>query len=329
VRAELEQIRQRALNGESFSALARQYSQDPGSASKGGDLGTFGRGDMVKPFEDAAFALSPGEISDIVESPYGLHIIRLESKVTPSFDSLKGQFRQRMQNQRYLSAESSYVAGLEEAAQPEISDNAIQVAKDLAKEPGSQLSSRAADRPMVSFKGGAFTVGDYQTFIQNRTPQQRSQIQNGTDEQLTNFLNGLAQRQLLVSEAEKAGLEPPKARVDSLVANVRQQLLNVAGEIGLRNLDRAPGEALEPAVDRAVTEALNDILTGAKNVVPLGPIAFQLRSQTATAVYDAGIGQAVLDVGRVRAARSPSPAEGGQDTTAADTTAADTTGAGG
>lgn len=61
-----------------FAELAKQYSQDTGSAQQGGDLGFFGRGAMVKPFEDAVFKLKPGQISGIVESDFGFHIIRLD-----------------------------------------------------------------------------------------------------------------------------------------------------------------------------------------------------------------------------------------------------------
>jgi peptidyl-prolyl cis-trans isomerase D len=60
-----------------FAALAKQYSQDPGSAAKGGDLDWFGRGSMVKPFEDAAFSLQEGSLSDLVRSDFGFHIIRV------------------------------------------------------------------------------------------------------------------------------------------------------------------------------------------------------------------------------------------------------------
>jgi peptidyl-prolyl cis-trans isomerase D len=60
-----------------FAKLAKQYSQDPGSASKGGDLGFFARGMMVKPFEEAAYALKQGQVSDVVRSDFGFHIIQL------------------------------------------------------------------------------------------------------------------------------------------------------------------------------------------------------------------------------------------------------------
>ena len=77
VRLELSKMRERVLNGERFEMLATLYSEDPGSAKKGGELGFFGRGDMMADFEAAAFALKPGEVSPIVETPYGFHIIQL------------------------------------------------------------------------------------------------------------------------------------------------------------------------------------------------------------------------------------------------------------
>ncbi len=70
-----QEILERLKKGESFAALAQQYSID-GSRKRGGDLGEFGRGMMVKPFEDAAFALKPGEVSGIIKTQFGYHIIK-------------------------------------------------------------------------------------------------------------------------------------------------------------------------------------------------------------------------------------------------------------
>jgi parvulin-like peptidyl-prolyl isomerase len=320
LRAELMRIRERAGSGESFPELARQYSQDPATAPQGGDLGSFGRGEMVKPFEDAAFALQPGEISDVVESPYGLHLIQLVDREAPDFEQVRDQFRVGIQNERYLRAESTYVSGVEERANPTNADNALEVLREVAREPSSRLSGRAARRPLVSFQGGAYTVGDAQFFMQSRDPQFRDQVVNAPDEQLETFLRGLVQRELLVVQAKAAGLEPPQARVDSLVTSAADQLLQIAQDVGLRDLDRAPGEDLEPAIARAVHQALLDVLTGASPVFPLGQISYQLRDRASWAVFEdgPGVGRVILEVGRIRAARSPAPIDATDTTTTPD-----------
>jgi len=69
-------VLERLKKGESFANLARELSVDRGSGKKGGDLGLFGRGVMVKPFEEAAFKLNKGEISQPVKTEFGYHIIK-------------------------------------------------------------------------------------------------------------------------------------------------------------------------------------------------------------------------------------------------------------
>lgn len=88
---------------DSFAKLAEENSQDPGSAAKGGDLGYFGRGAMVKPFEDAAFKLKENEISDIVQTDFGYHILKLtgiKPAETKPFEQVKGELATEYQQQQ-------------------------------------------------------------------------------------------------------------------------------------------------------------------------------------------------------------------------------------
>ena len=102
VMARMQELQQRLADGESFEELAREYSEDPGSAKQGGDLGWVATGEMVKPFEDALFNMSKGEISEIVETQFGLHLIRLDDIRTPpvaSFDEKRGEFEQELRQE--------------------------------------------------------------------------------------------------------------------------------------------------------------------------------------------------------------------------------------
>ena len=96
------QILELARSGEDFAELAKQYSEGP-TAPRGGDLGSFTRGRMVKPFDDAAFSLNEGEISDIVETQFGFHIIKLE-KIKPAYTKTlaeaRGEIEARLQTQK-------------------------------------------------------------------------------------------------------------------------------------------------------------------------------------------------------------------------------------
>jgi peptidyl-prolyl cis-trans isomerase D len=93
----LQQLRK---NPASFADLAKKNSQDPGSAAKGGDLGFFPRGAMTGPFEDAVFAMKAGEISDIVETNFGFHIIRLTAVKGRGFEDVRKQVEQDLKRVR-------------------------------------------------------------------------------------------------------------------------------------------------------------------------------------------------------------------------------------
>ena len=106
---------------QAFAELARKHSQDPGSASRGGDLDFFSRGAMVKPFEDAVFGMKKGDISEVVASDFGFHIIQLtdiKAPKTKSFEELRTGLEADLKNQqarsRYAEAAEAFANGVYE-----------------------------------------------------------------------------------------------------------------------------------------------------------------------------------------------------------------------
>ncbi|HKW14027.1 MAG TPA: peptidylprolyl isomerase, partial [Candidatus Krumholzibacteria bacterium] len=97
----LESIRTRVLKGEKFERIAKMYSQD-GTADRGGDLGFFARGQMVKEFEDVAFSLKKGELSKVFETQFGMHLVQCLDKkpaAPPSYELAKPRIEGMLKQQ--------------------------------------------------------------------------------------------------------------------------------------------------------------------------------------------------------------------------------------
>ena len=118
-----EEVLTKVKSGEDFAELAKEYSEDS-SASSGGELGTFGRGKMVTEFENAAFAMKAGEISDIVETEYGYHIIKVTDRVDKqeTYDDVKDKIKSTLASEKY----TEYVEKLKK-------DSTIEQKEDIVK----------------------------------------------------------------------------------------------------------------------------------------------------------------------------------------------------
>ncbi|GEP01230.1 peptidylprolyl isomerase [Methylobacterium haplocladii] len=121
--ADAKKIAARVKGGEDFAKIAGETSKDPGSKAEGGDLGWFTKERMVAPFAEAAFKMSPGQVSDPIKTQFGWHVIKLEEKRTkpvPSFDEMKEQVDQYLTRK----AQQDVILKLREAAKVERTDAA-------------------------------------------------------------------------------------------------------------------------------------------------------------------------------------------------------------
>lgn len=126
-----EKILKEVKAGGDFAELAKKYSQDPGSAANGGALGAFGKGMMVKEFEDAAFGMEPGQVSNLVKTDFGYHIIKVTDRIkeTTSFDEAKEGIKEEILKNKY----GEKIAELQKKAKIEKFDKVIESAEFVEK----------------------------------------------------------------------------------------------------------------------------------------------------------------------------------------------------
>lgn len=304
VLARMQQVRERAVGGEDFAALATEFGQD-GTAAQGGDLGFFGRGEMLAPFEQAAFSTAEGDVSDVVETVAGFHIIKVEERRLPDFEEIKDSFRTEVANRRLYDATTAYIDDLTEPRKIQVQDGAVENAKAIALKPDMNLRGRAASRPLVRYEGGAFTAASFLDMARTWDPGQRGQFGAAADTDVQRILEQLTRDQILVQEAVREGLEPSPAEQDTMRLQVRSQLAAAARAAGLTSIQPQDGETMYQAIDRKVRGYLDAIMRGEQNAIPLGVIGFALREQYGGEIFDRSFGSVVTRVEQSRPATSP------------------------
>lgn len=295
-------LRDQLDRGGDFAGLAQRFSADPGSGSRGGSLGTFGRGLMLAPIDEAVFSLRPGELGGPVETELGYHVLRLDALEIPELSEVADEFRARIQAERMGEAEGAYIMQLDSLSGLALADDAVAIARGLLSSGLSRLSGRAARRPILTWMDGAYTTGDFMDLMSRSAEGFAESVGAAGDEELEMALLRLGREELLMEEARARGIMPSDAEVDSLAAEARGAIRERAAVIGLTpRLTAAPdsaaaaaGDSVEAGAEALVEAALIRVISGEQEIVPLGAIALLLREQGDWRI-DAGRIGATLD----------------------------------
>jgi hypothetical protein len=299
VRRKAEGIRVQ-LTPANFSAMAKRYSGDPGSAQRGGDLGVFRREEMVKPFSDAVAALRPGQISPLVETQFGFHVIQ-----RPTYVSAKTEYDAAFTQGGTQRAESVYVAKLDQDAKIEVRSNAATAAKSAARE----LAAHRNDNDVLaSYRGGDLSVGRFVRWVesfpeQNRIPQQMIQA---PDSLVRQFIKSIARNEVMLKKADSAGITLTAEEKQQMRAEFRNLVMSLWQQLGIDPKMLADSAKSVPERERLaaarVDSYLERVMSGQAQPirVPL-PVQTVLTSRYKSKTYAAGVDRAVERAKKLRA----------------------------
>lgn len=309
VRAEADGLVARLRRGESFARLARDFSDDPGTAPSGGSLGEFSAGEMLPQIDSALADLDVGRIGGPLETDLGLHLVRLDERRVVGMADAAADLRASILVRRRLTADSALVALAEGDVAPLPTEGALDLVRQFASTPESELSSRALGRTVASHAEGELTLGEVGEALREQGPAFAEQVARGSDEAVGNYLIGLLRRELLVDLARQENLAPTQTRVEAMRDRARNELLGAGRDLGLHRLDPAPGEPLEQAIARRARLALERVLLGGTDGLVLGAMTEEVRRGRALVLDQGALGSAVLAIASARANRSASPLE--------------------
>jgi peptidyl-prolyl cis-trans isomerase D len=299
LRRRAEEIRTQATPA-NFAQLASQYSDD-GSKAQGGALGVFQRGQMVPEFERGLLAIKPGEISPIVESQFGYHII-----LRQPFAEVQAQVAQAAGGQARQAAESTYMAKLEQSANVQLRGNAAATAKTVAQ---NIRAHRDDDAVMATTSKGDFTAGRFAHWLetipaQANVPQQLAQA---PDSLVTQFIKQMVRSDLLLRQADSAKVGLDTAELAQLRTGFRDLVTASWTGLGidpktLADSAKSVGERERLASARVDGYMERLLANNAQFVDVPAPLETVLRAESSDAqLNDAGLDRAVQRATQVRA----------------------------
>lgn len=298
VKKKIDALRARVTPA-NFAALATANSQDQVSARQGGSLGLFAKGSMVPEFERAVVALKPGEISPVITTQYGYHIIR-----RPTYEQVKGQLLLASKGRSVAVAESTYLAKLEANGKIEVKKGAIATVKALANDPDAY---RRDNTVLATSTAGKFTTARFIGWLETLPPNARvlDQIKQMPDSTVTQLVRRFANNELVLKQADSAKIQLDPAELTQLHSSFANAVRSAWSQLGVTPSslqDSAKTETdREKLAAKRIDEYFGRMIQEAAPFVPVPtPLSNVLRTKYKYAFNDAGFDRAVEEAAKIR-----------------------------
>ncbi|HEX9581000.1 MAG TPA: peptidylprolyl isomerase [Gemmatimonadales bacterium] len=279
-RRQADGIRGRLAAGGGWSQ-ANALSEDSLARAAGGALGVVARGETVPAFEEAAYRLAPGELSQVTESPFGFHVIE-----RPRLADARDGFRAGVLERLVARLDSVFVSDLEQRRGLALRGNAPGLVRRAASNP--QLFRLSRQR-LADYDGGHVTAGDVLQWLDVLPPQVTEEIATASDDDLRRFLRSVVRDKLLYTEAAAAGVSLDPADYQQLRDAVATDVAAVRTALGLDSAAAASATPVRARVDGYFGQIVND----PEKLVPVPRfLADRLRNEGRARVFPAGITRA-------------------------------------
>ena len=288
-----EALRKQLTSG-NFAEMAKKNSQDPGSAPRGGSLGLFRKGMMVPQFEQALLALKPGEISPVIETEFGYHIIRRST-----YAEVKDQLSQVSKGKAMQHAESAFVANLEQNGKIQIRPDAPATARAVLSAPDAHAKDGTT---LATSTAGTFTAGRLAQWLQTlpaiALQQQQERMQGAPDSTVTGFVKQFVINELVLRAADNARITPTPQELQQLRTGFITSRDMAWVQLGVDPKVLAAGAKTEAERERFaaahIDAYMDKLVAGQAQFVQVAPpLSRMLRDHANASINDVGLQHAV------------------------------------